>query len=114
MGAQHPPALLVAVSTGQGPCQPGTRPGAPRALRGDKRAAPQPSGGRGWWPPLAAGRWPRECVRRACLGGSLLPLPAAGGAEARGASALEGGEAREDFAEGHSGGLGEGAEEHGQ
>lgn len=62
----------------------------------------------------AAGRWPRECVRRACLGGSLLPVPAAGGAEARGASALEGGEAREDFAEGHSGGLGEGAEEHGQ
>lgn len=55
MGAQHPPALLVAVSTGQGPCQPGTRPGAPRALRGDKRAAPQPSGGRGWWPPGAAG-----------------------------------------------------------
>lgn len=56
MGAQHPPALLVAVSTGQGPCQPGTRPGAPRALRGDKRAAPQPSGGRGWWPPVAAAR----------------------------------------------------------
>lgn len=41
-------------------------------------------------------------------------MPAAGGAEARGASALEAGEAREDFAEGHSGGLGEGAEEHGQ
>lgn len=58
MGAQHPPALLVAVSTGQGPCQPGTRPGAQRALRGDKLLRPSPAGGgaggRRW--PLAAGR----------------------------------------------------------
>lgn len=118
VGARRPPALLVAVSTRQGPCQPSARTGAQRALRGDKRAAPQPSGSlgstRGKGMVAASGRRPRECASHARLGGNLLHVPAAREAEPCGVSALEDREACDDVTEGHSGGLGEGAEERGQ